>query len=394
MIALKAFQYFSVAGFINAILLSTLLIFNRKHHMAKIFMVSLVLLVTFQTILNAFDNREFFMSYPHLSKISWIIPSLFGPLVYLFTTKLCVEKPEFRSFDFLHFIPFVIYFIVLLPWYIQPAEFKINYLSDFELARTDDFGILNQLSILMIMVYLIMTFLFLTKYRKKIRNTFSEISQKRLEWMSIFTLGVALVLVISSLGFYGHKWNIRPLDAIYHYNYIFIVLLVYWIGYKALLQPVIFDFPVNSDPEPGSAAELQISEPANSKYIRSGLNEDQSEELYRKLIGYMKKEKPFLNPEINIFDLADMLEAKKHHLSQVINEKAGMNFFDFINSFRVEEIKKNLADRSRSNLTLLGIALESGFNSKATFNSAFKKLTGQTPSTFQNSLKMRSDISG
>ncbi len=101
----------------------------------------------------------------------------------------------------------------------------------------------------------------------------------------------------------------------------------------------------------------------------------------------MKTKKPYLNPELNIFQLSDILNVKKHHLSQVINEKSGMNFFDFVNTFRVEEIKRNLADPSLKNLTLLGIGLESGFNSKATFNSAFKKFTGLTPSDFQKTLK-------
>ena len=103
----------------------------------------------------------------------------------------------------------------------------------------------------------------------------------------------------------------------------------------------------------------------------------------------MQTKKPYLNPELNIYQLSDDLKLKKHHLSQVINEKSGMNFFDFVNTFRVEEIKRNLANPSMTNYTLLGIGLESGFNSKATFNSAFKKFTGLTPSDFSKSLKER-----
>jgi AraC-like DNA-binding protein len=396
---LRAFQYFAVAGFINALVLSLLLSINKKNHLAKIYMISLVLLITFQAILNAFDTRDFFLTYPHLSKISWLIPSLFGPLIYLFTVKLCSPAPVFKKTDLLHFIPFAVYFLILLPWYLKSAEIKRAYLSDFELAMEDDFGFLNQFSILLVLVYLIATLIFLKRYRNTIRNTFSEISQKRLEWMSAFAYGVLLVLIISVLGFYGHKWDLPVLDAIYHYNYIFIVLLVYWIAYKALLQPVIFDIPLASEKTqesqiPGDSNEPMAVEPASSKYVRSGLGEEQMEQLYKQLINCMKRDKPYLNPEINIFELAGLLQVKKHHLSQVINEKAGMNFFDFLNSFRVEEIKQNLLKGSSSNLTLLGIALDSGFNSKATFNSAFKKLTGITPSDFQRSLKMKSDFSG
>lgn len=392
---LNAFQYFTVAGFINALVLSFLLLYNHKNHLAKLFMVGLVLIVTFQAILNAFDTREFFLAYPHLSKISWLIPSLFGPLVYLFTVKLCSHPPEFRKRDLLHFIPFVVYLVILLPWYVQSAEVKRSYLNDFELASRDDFGFLNQFSLLLILGYLVLTLRFLKRFRVKIKETFSEISQKRVEWMTTFSYAVLAVLVVSTLGFYGHKWNIPVLDAIYHYNYFLMVLLVYWIAYKALLQPVIFDIPVLEEdlqPEPIVPLDAESTPPMQTipetrKYTRSGIDDEQAELVYRKLVDCMKKDKPYLDPEINIYQLAQLLNVKKHHLSQVINDKAGINFFDFINEFRVEETKRNMADREKKNLTLLGIALESGFNSKATFNTAFKKFTGQTPSDFQKSLK-------
>ena len=395
MTLLNAFQYFAVAGFINAIVLSVLLLLNRNNHLAKMFMIGLVLLNTFQALLNAFDTREFFLAYPHLSKISWLTPTLFGPLVYLFTVKLCSYHPVFKTRDLLHFIPFVTYLLILLPWYMQSADEKRAYLDNFELASVDDFGIMNQLNILLILAYLIATLYYLRNFRKTIEETFSEISHKRVEWMSTFALGVLAVLIISALGFYGHKWQVPVLDAIYHYNYFLVILLVYWIAYKALLQPVIFNrlpsteeaarefsAPVVSVPETDP-----FDEPEVRKYIRSGLDENQSEQLYKHLVDYVIKNKPYLNPEINIYELSGLLGMKKHHVSQVINEQAGMNFFDFINTFRVEEIKRNMSDPSMGNLTILGIALESGFNSKATFNSAFKKFTGLTPSELQKNLK-------
>ena len=392
---LKAFQYFAVAGFINAIVLSLILLLNKNNHLAKLFMIGLVLLNTFQALLNAFDTREFFLAYPHLSKVSWLIPTLFGPLVYLFTVKLCSYRPAFYRKDLLHFVPFVLYLIILLPWYLSSAEEKRSYLDNFELASVADFGMLNQLSILLILIYLLATLRFLRQFRSRIEETFSEISHKRVEWMSNFAFAVLAILFISTLGFYGHKWDIPLLDAIYHYNYFLVVLLVYWIAYKALLQPVIFDIslppedvlstkadPVNSPVGPDRIPGQEVR-----KYIRSGLDENQSELLYRKLVDYIKKNKPYLNPEINIFQLAGQVGMKKHHLSQVINEQAGMNFFDFINTFRVEETKRNFSNPRFNHLTLLGIALESGFNSKATFNSAFKKFTGLTPSEFQKNIK-------
>jgi AraC-like DNA-binding protein len=360
-------------------------------------MIGLVVIVTFQAILNAFDNRDFFLTWPHLSKISWLIPSLFGPLIYLFTIKLCNEKPEFLVKDLLHFLPFVFYLVLLLPWYLRPASEKIAYLTDFERATKDDFGFINQLSILIVLLYLIVTLRFLNRFRNKIKETYSEISQKRVEWMSTFAYAVFAILVFSAIGFYGRKWQIPFLHSLYHLNYLLLVLLVYWIGYKALLQPVIFEtnqtklyLSVNPGKNGHSYPDPEKDVSANSetkKYTRSGLEDEEAEKIYEELIHFMKTKKPYLNPGLNIYQLSDSLNLKKHHLSQVINEKSGMNFFDFINTYRVEEIKRNLARQSMENFTLLGIGLESGFNSKATFNSAFKKFTGLTPSDFQKTLK-------
>lgn len=396
MLLSNVFQYFAVAGFINALVLSLLLLLNKKNHLAKMYMIGLVVIITFQAILNAFDNRDFFLAWPHLSKISWLIPSLFGPLIYLFTINLCKENPAFSLKDLLHFVPFAFYLGMLMPWYLQPASEKLAYLGNFELARKDDFGFLNQLSIFLVLIYLVATLRFLNRFRKKIEETYSEISRKRVEWMSTFAYAVLAILLFSTFGFYGRKWQIPFLHTLYHLNYVLLVLLVYWIGYKALLQPVIFENRVTRDFSGMQTEDAKTdlvkedeagADPEIRKYTRSGLEEEEAEKIYEDLVQFMKTKKPYLNPELNIYQLSDNLGLKKHHLSQVINEKSGMNFFDFVNTFRVEEIKRNLADPSMKNFTLLGIGLESGFNSKATFNSAFKKFTGLTPSDFQKTLK-------
>ena len=100
----------------------------------------------------------------------------------------------------------------------------------------------------------------------------------------------------------------------------------------------------------------------------------------------MKSEKPYLEPDLNIYKLSEQIGTSRHYLSQVINEKAGKSFFDFINGFRVEEAQSKLTDPAMANKSILGIAFDSGFNSKATFNTTFKKHSGMTPSAYQKSL--------
>ena len=119
------------------------------------------------------------------------------------------------------------------------------------------------------------------------------------------------------------------------------------------------------------------------KYAKSTLKEEASGPLWEKILGAMKVEKMWENPELRLNDLADKTGQSLHHVSQVINERKQMNFFDFVNQYRVEEAKQLLVSEKGKQFTILAIAFEVGFNSKTTFYNAFKKETGMTPSEFK-----------
>ena len=99
----------------------------------------------------------------------------------------------------------------------------------------------------------------------------------------------------------------------------------------------------------------------------------------------MTDEKLYLDQTLNLKTLAQKLSVSVNHLSQIINEMFNQNFHDFVNQYRVKECIKYLKDESNGRKTVLRIAFECGFNTKATFNSAFKKFTGMTPKEFRKS---------
>jgi AraC-like DNA-binding protein len=104
------------------------------------------------------------------------------------------------------------------------------------------------------------------------------------------------------------------------------------------------------------------------------------------LLAYMQERQTYLDPELNLRDLAASLHMSRSQLSDVINNGFGKNFNDFINSYRVDHFKQLLRQGRQEHLSLLGLAYESGFNSKATFNRVFRKFTGQSPSEYLNSI--------
>ena len=397
----QVLQYILVGGAMQGLVLAVLLATRKTNQLANCLLAFLILLVSAQSTLVAFDTREFFLKFPHLSKVSWLLPVLFGPLIYLFTRKLTQERPSFKWVDTIHFIPFLLTFIYLLPYYLKTRAEKIAYLNNFELARQDDFGWLGQATLFLILFYLILTAVALHQYKQKILNVFSELEKIRLQWLKQFTYSLLVILFLATVAFYAKKWNIPVLTEIYHYHihYGFVIVFIYWIGYKTLTQPSIFtsiqplpeaqvqltetysESEIMQTPAPKTLNAPIIREPIR-KYQKSILKEEDSQAYLDQLLEFMDMEKPYRQSNITIQELAELMAMPKHHLSQVINERLGKNFYDFINQYRVAEAQLMLVNPKYRHLTNLAVAEEAGFNSKATFNAVFKKQTGQTPSEY------------
>jgi AraC-like DNA-binding protein len=149
------------------------------------------------------------------------------------------------------------------------------------------------------------------------------------------------------------------------------------IGYFGLKQKVIF----SSEDLIVVNKEIKIQ----TKYSGSRLSDSEAKQYNEKLTDYMKSAKPYLNPDLSLPQLASELNITSHYLSQVINEQFNLNFFDFVNGYRVEAFKEKITETEFRNYSLLGIAFECGFNSKSAFNRIFKKYTGITPSQYKES---------
>ncbi len=152
---------------------------------------------------------------------------------------------------------------------------------------------------------------------------------------------------------------------------VFIIL----IGYFGLKQKEIFIqyHDIN----------IEFLTESKTKYASVALKEADVKKYVNQIRNFMSDEKPYLDANLSLPDLARKLNIPSHHLSRVINEQFNVNFFDFINQYRVNEVKSMIANPEFENLSLLGIAYDSGFNTKSAFNRVFKKLTGLTPSEYK-----------
>ena len=172
----------------------------------------------------------------------------------------------------------------------------------------------------------------------------------------------------------------QPGNLLFYENLvgIFYFGFVFAIGFFGFKQGKIFN-PVTI-----SAKEVETKNTPNAGNTSATSLKEENMRLATQLNNYAKEHKPWLNPKLSLYDLANDLDITSHQLSSLLNDHLKTNFYDYINHYRIEEVKKRLKNNSNQ-FTILAIALECGFNSKASFNRIFKQKTGNTPSEFMKS---------
>ncbi len=268
------------------------------------------------------------------------------------------------------FVPFIFFLIQMLPYYQLDAEMKRFMLQDFERARLADFGWINQAVSMLHIVFQGGLLMFYITLESRLKDEYSGADQVRIEWLRTFLILVFCTTIIAVLAFFARSFELPVLSSIYNFHFIGLVFLFYWLSYKALTDPVVFGL-VNA---PASKEKQPAKMPRDS--------EAKSQSDFNKIKDVLGNRKLYLKPNLTLTELADAAHLPRHQVSQAINSVYGGNFFDLINELRVEEFKNLVKDPSKKNLSLLGIAQESGFSSKASFYSVFKKKTGLTPSEF------------
>lgn len=227
--------------------------------------------------------------------------------------------------------------------------------------------------------YVSISFLTIRKHQKKIKLFSSNTEDIDLNWLEYIIITILVIVIFYIL----YHLFFNPVSLNLFINCIFLIA-VYFVAYHSLKQKEIY--PVE-EKQRNELISLEDTVVDNTK--KKITSDEELKDIKTRLSEVMRSQKPYLESDLNLIKLAQLLSVSTHQLSYVINTGFNKNFFQYINEYRVEKAKKLLSDNTNDNLSILGIAFESGFNSKTSFNTTFKKMTGQTPSEFK---KTSSDL--
>ena len=310
---------------------------------------------------------------PHLA--FWLngLPALFGPLLFLYTKSVLYQDFKLRTKHWWHAALFLFIFLFFFfIYHVKPVDYKLFFLAMSRTYTGIEILVGNLVLIIQVGLYLFFSFSAIRKYKLAVESRFSDVKQKQLSWLRFNLLGYTciyfLILLYSAARFI--IWEGEPnLFASMTFAF-FLLVFIMGVLYRALSQSEVF-------------TELRESDEHLKKYAYSNLSDTEKQKHFSQLMELMETQKPWLNSKLTIGDLAAEMDVNAKTLSQVINEITGSSFFDFVNRRRVAAAQHLLSNPEDERMTISEIMYQVGFNSKSSFNSAFKKYTSLTPKEFK-----------
>lgn len=407
------FYGFSFIGIVHAVIFSFLAIKNKN---------KTDLIITFFLFAQSVIILEYVFywtginnTYHYLCNISLPLHFLFGPLLLIYVDYVFLEKKRPAVYA-LHFIPALLIFVLMLPYFFSTADLKLNH------SKMIPFFILD----MRVVVYCIMAHM--TIYAVV---AFSKIFKvKRVghikNWLLLLT-GLFAFYIVCYISYYimvQYPWFNLTTDYFVSVGMCASIVSIIYVAYgkKKILEgypiieavnleniyfsykekpselnsdkkkepTIVYNYPATIDPVVASNKVIvdqsleQPTETIAAKYKNSGLTIDAGNELAEALKQLMKTEKLYRENELKLETLAAKLDVPKHYVSQVINQHYQVNFFEYINLLRIAEACQLLTSADKKAMNIIEIAYAVGYNTKNTFNTAFRRIEGVTPTEYRN----------
>ena len=371
-----------LSGIVIAFFLSVLLSAKKNKSAADYILLAWLIILGIHLLLFYifFSGRH--LDYPAITALGLPLPLVHGPFLYLYTCQQTTHRP-FRVGQLLHFTPVLLSYLLFINFFLLPESRQ----ADVFRYGGHPFETQLQINVYAIyvsgIVYITLSLVRLFRYKRSIVHQFSNIEKINFNWLLYLILWLIVIWIVVLF--------VREDGLIYAAASLFVL----WLGYFGIRQVQVFSHhhmpdQVTAPDKMEAPGEMNFENHSNvhtditpnTKYQKSGLTDAEAEIIHERLKKLLAEEKPYKDPELTLDELAKNLDVHPNTLSQVINSREHKTFYDLVNEKRVNAFIQSLSQPSSQQFTLLAIAFDSGFNSKASFNRNFKKYTGQTPSDY------------
>ena len=304
--------------------------------------------------------------YPHLIGCSFLLWYILPPAFYFYVKTGTHPNYRFAWYDIFHLAPVIYTLISLIPFYALSPEIKLNWFEN-QLSNPIDLSFISGFIIVYSFVYLAASIYLIIDFEKHYKKDFSNTNVEHIDGIKRLILVYVIYKALDLLALIASFFSDQSTIGIMQFISVSLCIFIFVIVYIFLHQP----------------EKLFQSEIIKAKYKTSPLSDSDLSEQSHKLQAMMTGQKLYLDSDINLSILAQTLEISTHTLSQIINQYYKMNFYEFINQYRVDEVKSQLLKEENKNLTIIAIAYDAGFNSKSSFYKIFKRFVGKSPSAFR-----------
>lgn len=304
-----------------------------------------------------------------------VLPYALGPLLYFYIQSIYQSDLPTGKYFYRQFIPF----FIALGVFSLPVSF-LFYNQPQYLAHHPFIALIPLSGVLFMGYYFYRCFKLLKHYRILVKHRYASLSTMDLHWVAIWVKGLLLFVFLDAFTG-GLAAMYPPIAPLIYLNVFYLVGLIWYIGYFGLRQTQVF-LPEVSIMHPPTS---EISKSVSTVKVFKG--EAEISQLKHKLHEVVFEQALYKEEDVSMHRVAEILGTTDKKLSELINKELHTNFYEYINRFRVQAFQERITNGDGKHLTLLAIAYESGFNSKATFNRIFKKQTGLTPSQFKKKVE-------
>lgn len=336
----------------GVILLSILLSSSNRKKPANKVLIAFLLLVTLTLVGNIFFVKGLIQQYPHMGLLMDDMFLLYGPLLYLYVGATLNIGILFQKRLWLHFVLPAIHVLTMTEYMLMsPQEFYNAMVKGVWQYPFDQAA-----AIVSIAIYLVLSW----------RMILTGQSSGNKKFLQIIFWVVLAGLILWANQFCVHVFHFGSATISQYTNpWTFFPLITIAMGYFALSKSTFFE-----------------TEARFKAYSGSNIDAEEINGIQKRLEQFMEEERPFLDQGLTLSLLASKLNVQAKDLSRVINQQFGLNFFDFVNRYRVDEFKQLATPERLKTHKIIGIAFDVGFNSKSAFNKAFKRLEGRTPTEY------------